>query len=319
MKIKILLAILAIGHVPSFAQTEAEKDTSWKKGGFFNINANQVSLYNWAAGGDNAVSITGILNAYANYNKNGITWDNSLDLGYGVISSGKSIGDGKTTTFRKNEDRLEINSKFGQKATGKFFYSGMANFRTQFAPGFSDLEQKQFNSDFMSPGYLTIALGMDWKPVSFFSLFVSPATGKYTYVGSNVLADAGAFGVQAATFDPVTGEKLSDGKHFRPEFGASIVTKFQKDIMKNVNLKAQLTLFNNFTDKIKANRANIDVNGEAAINMKVNRFITVSIIAMVIYDHDINIKEFDDSGVQIGEGPRTQYKQVLGVGLSYKF
>jgi hypothetical protein len=313
----VFVFVMACGFV-TFAQTTAQVDTSWKKGGYFALNANQVSLYNWAAGGDNAISITGMVNAFANYKKDKTSWDNSLDLGYGVIATGKKLDQIDNKSWRKNEDRFEINSKFGRLAKGQFFYSGMANFRTQFAPGYSDLAQTDKSSDFMAPAYLTIALGMDWKPVDYFSLFVSPATGKYTFVMNQSLADAGAFGVDPATFD-AAGLKISNGKKFRPEFGASLVAKFQRDIMKNVNLKTGVTFFNNYTDKNTVNRKNVDVNWDLTITMKVNKYISASIMTLLIYDHDITIKDVDAFGVTTGEGPRTQYKQVIGVGFSYKF
>jgi hypothetical protein len=313
-----LLCLLFATTVVSYAQTPVSPDTSWKKGGFFALNANQVSLYNWAAGGDNAVSVTGIINAFANYKKDKTTWDNSLDMGYGVITTGKKLDQIDSKSWRKNEDRFEINSKFGRLAKGQFFYSGMANFRTQFAPGYSDLAQTDKTSDFMAPAYLTIALGMDWKPADYFSLFVSPATGKYTFVMNQTLADAGAFGVEGAKYDAL-GLKIANGKKFRPEFGASLVAKFQKDIMKNVNLKTGVTFFNNYTDKNTANRQNIDVNWDLTITMKVNKYISASIMTLLIYDHDITIKDVDAFGVTTGQGPRTQYKQVIGVGFSYKF
>jgi hypothetical protein len=318
MKIKLSSLVVLLGLLLSFslsyAQTPpAEKDTSWKIGGFVSFNANQVTLQNWAAGGDNAVSLIGLLNAFANFKNEHTSWENSLDLGYGLIANGKQIKDLDAKSFRKNEDRIELNSKYGRKAIGNFFYSGMVNFRTQFAPGYADFEQNIMNSNFMAPGYLTIALGMDWKPVKYFSFFLSPATGKYTFVLDDSLANAGAFGVDQAVYD-ANGFLITPGRQFRPEFGASMVVKFQKDIMKNVNLKTNLSLFNNFTDKNTANRKNIDVNWDAALNLKVNKFISASIITQLIYDHDILIKLPD--GLQ---GRRTQWKQILGVGFSYKW
>lgn len=315
MKQRYLLSLLGtflLTFSSAFSQT-AEKDTSWKTGGFFSLNANQVTLQNWAAGGDNAISVIGLLNAFANFKDQKTSWENSLDLGFGLIANGKQIKDLDAKSFRKNEDRIELNSKYGRKAVGNFFYSGMMNFRTQFAPGYADFEQKILNSNFMAPAYLTIALGIDWKPVKYFSFFLSPATGKYTFVLDDSLSNAGAFGVDAAQFD-ANGNLLKPGRKFRPEFGASMVLKFQKDIMSNVNLKSNLTLFNNFTDKNTQNRKNIDVNWEAALNLKVNKLISASIITQLIYDHDVLIKLSDGS-----LGRRAQWKQILGLGFSYKW
>lgn len=61
---------------------------AWKLGGVVSINGQQVSLTNWAAGGNNSISIGGLVNVFANYRKGKISWDNSLDLGYGVIKQG---------------------------------------------------------------------------------------------------------------------------------------------------------------------------------------------------------------------------------------
>jgi hypothetical protein len=98
---------------------------------------------------------------------------------------------------------------------------------------------------------------------------------------------------------------VEPGKKVRSEFGASLNVKFQKDVIKNVNILSKLTLFDNYTDNDKSNRSNIDVNWEVMINIKASKFLTTSITTNLIYDHNV-IK-------------RTQFKEVLGVGISYKF
>jgi hypothetical protein len=54
--------------------------------------------------------------------------------------------------------------------------------------------------------------------------------------------------------------------------------------------------------------------------MKVNKYITVNFTTHLIYDHDIKIAvDNNDDGVVDATGARTQFKQVLAVGFSYKF
>ena len=60
----------------------------WKLGGVISINGQQVSLTNWSAGGNNSISVAGLVNVFAKYKKGKITWDNNLELGYGVIKQG---------------------------------------------------------------------------------------------------------------------------------------------------------------------------------------------------------------------------------------
>jgi hypothetical protein len=81
-------------------------------------------------------------------------------------------------------------------------------------------------------------------------------------------------------------------------------------------------LFNNYTDKNLANRKNIDLNWETAVNMKVNQYIAASLIIHLIYDDDIDIpvtRTVDGVQVNTTSGPKLQFKQALGVGFSYKF
>lgn len=309
---KLITLLFCVLVLNSFAQTQT--DTSWKKGGFFAINLSQTQYNNWAGGGENSLAINGMLNVFCNYKVEKTTWENSLDLGYGMVKLSNN-------PLRKSDDKIELNSKFGKLAKGKFFYSGLLNFKSQFAPGYNYPDDSNAISKFLSPASITVALGMDYKPCDYFSLFISPATGKYTIVNDQTIADAGIYGNEPAIFDSAT-NSLIHGKKFRAEFGASLNSKFQKDIFKNVNLLAKLNLFNNYTDKDEANRKNIDVNFEGLLTMKVNKFLSASISANVIYDDNIMVPLYSDvNGVktQTGTGKRIQIKDVIGVGLAYKF
>ncbi|HEY1038638.1 MAG TPA: DUF3078 domain-containing protein, partial [Bacteroidia bacterium] len=63
---------------------------AWKTGGVVTLAASQVSLTNWAAGGQSSVSANGLLSLFANYKKGENTWSNNLDLAYGVIRQGEN-------------------------------------------------------------------------------------------------------------------------------------------------------------------------------------------------------------------------------------
>jgi len=192
----------------------------------------------------------------------------------------------------------------------------LMNFKTQFAPGFNFPNDSTIISDIMSPGYLIVALGLDNKPKKEFGLFVAPITVKLTMVTNQDLADAGAFGVEEAVYDVSTGSKLSDGKTSRTELGGYIRIFYSKDVMENVTLQTKLDLFSNYTD----NPENIDVSWEVLVNMKVNKFISASVTTHLLYDHDIAIGVDSDGDNEVDSfGPRTQFKEVIAVGLSYKF
>lgn len=299
--------------VVSLAQTPPA-DTTWKRGGFVSVGTAQTGFSNWAAGGENSFSLSSLFSGFYNYRLEKTSWENNLTLAYGLNqTNGNDI--------RKNDDRIELTSKFGKLAKGKFFYSSLLNFRTQVAPGFNYPDDSTIVSEFLAPAYLSLALGLDYQATDYFSVFISPATGRMTIVNNTTIADAGTYGNDAAVRDS-TGKIITHGKKTRFEFGASLAAKFQKDIFKNVNLLAKLNLFNNYTDKDVANRGNIDVNFEGLLSMKVNKFISASISTNILYDNDTKVplyKTVNGEKIPDGTGRRTQIKEVISVGFAYKF
>ena len=80
--------------------------------------------------------------------------------------------------------------------------------------------------------------------------------------------------------------------------------------MENITLTTKLSLFSNYAN----NPQNIDVNWETLLELKVNKFISATISTHLLYDDDISIT---DSKGKVG--PRTQFKEVIGVGFAYKW
>src|SRR4051812_15042514 len=102
-------------------------DTVWRRGGLFSLNLSQVSLTNWSAGGENSLGGNAILNYYANYKRDKNAWDNNINLEYGVIMQGKN------SKLTKSVDKIELNSIYGRQASKFWYYSVLANFRSQFS------------------------------------------------------------------------------------------------------------------------------------------------------------------------------------------
>jgi hypothetical protein len=280
----------------------------WKTGGIVAINLTQVSLTNWTAGGQNSVSVNGVLSLFANLKKGNATWDNTLDLAYGLLQQG---ADG----IRKTDDKIDFTSKYGRKAFKKLYFAGLVNFKSQMTAGYLYPDDANEISNFLAPAYVLGAIGLDYKPNEIFSLFTAPLTMKTTLVNNQKLANSGAYGVDAAAYNEL-GELTKNGLTMRTEYGAYFRTFFKKDILTNVNLQNKIELFSNFAQQ----PTNIDVNWEVLIVMKVNKFIAATITTQLLYDDDIDIAvDNNNDGVIDAIGPRTQFKEVLGVGLSYKF
>jgi hypothetical protein len=269
----------------------------WKKGGVINLNTAQTSLTNWAAGGQSSVAIGGLVSLLANLKKDNGLWENYLDLGYGTMKQGKKTG------WRKTDDKIDFTSKYGHRFSEHMYFAGLLNFKTQITPGYNYPNDSMKISDFMAPGYLLGALGIDYRPADDFTVFVAPFTGKFTFVTDQKLADAGAFGV-----DP--------GKNTYSEFGAYLRLFLKKGLMENIVFQTRLDLFSNYLH----NPQNIDVSWETLLSMKINKFFSATISTHMLYDDDIVIAvDKNDDGITDEAGPRIQFKEVLAIGFSYAF
>jgi len=299
-KMKIGILVVAFYLMLSIT-TNAQTDTTyWTKGAKGTLTFTQVSLTNWSAGGENSVSLNAYLNTFANYAKDRTTWESNLELGYGLVDQG-DLG------ARKSDDKIIFTTKYGYKIkpeNDRLYWSTLLDFKTQFDGGLeyaADGAETKI-SDFMAPGYLTIATGLEYKPSEFFNLLYAPVAGKITFVNSELLSNqaGGAYGVE-------------QGDKSVSELGTFLKMGFKKDIAKNINLDSKLELFTAYDESF----GNVDVNWQNALLMKVNDWLSASLITQLIYDDDIDIVEVDDSGNVIGSGPKVQFKQIFGLGLSY--
>lgn len=277
----------------------------WKLKAIYGLNGTQTSFVNWNAGGRNNVSLLGSISASANYEKKTLKWTNDFSLALGGL---QYIEKGSKEGMQKTDDRIDIASNLGYKLKEHFYFSVIGGFKTQMLDGFTYPNDSVRVSTFLAPGYVSSALGIDYIKSDNFSIFTSPFAMKLTIVNDQVLANAGSFGVTAATYDGL-GNVLKQGERLRGEFGAYVKMKYNFIIAKNIDLKSKLELFSNYLN----NPQNIDVNAEALFNFKVNEWFSASLQWTLIYDDDIDIRDADGD-----IGPRTQFKSVLGLGISYK-
>jgi hypothetical protein len=281
----MLMLILVFSGPALFSQTVGP-DTSWKAGGAIGLNLSQVSLKNWAAGGENSLATNGLISLFAKMKKDKISWDNTLDLGYGIVKQGKN-------SVRKSDDKLIFTSKFGREAAGYWHYSALLDFRTQFDKGYDfNTSPKTLISKFMAPGYVTLSVGAEYKPNEKLFALISPVTGKATIVNDDTLSANGAFGVKP-------------GKKTLMQFGWQVNSVFKTKVMEGVDFQTKLNLFGSYND-IK----HVVVNWENLLLLKVNKVISSSVSTQLIKDHNVK----DSNGRS-----KIQFKEVIAVGLLYNF
>ena len=298
----ILQTILSINALAIEADTTKNTtDTipEWKISGIGSFNFSQGVLSNWVEGGESSISLLSILNINATYKKNKSVWTNSADYKIGLLKSGE------TGIMKKTEDKIELNSKYGFRAIGKWYYSIAANFRTQLFRGYNYPNDSVVVSAFMSPAYWIVTVGMDLKVKDKFSLFMSPLTSKTTIVSKTNLVDETKYG-------------LEKGQRIKNEKGAYVKVLYKFKLDKNIDVNTKLELFSNYTH----NPQNIDINSETTVNMKINKYLSVTLLLHFIYDDDINIpvyKIINGKKEQVGTTKGLQFKEIMGIGLSYKF
>ncbi len=267
--------------------------SSWRKGGIFNLNLNQGSLTNWAAGGEKfSFSINTYLNLFAFYKTEKHSWDNTIDLAFGWV---QTTSQGK----RKSSDRIDMTTKYGRSISQKINVSSLFNIRSQFANGYTytkDDAGKEVGkkiSTTLNPAYVLLSLGLDYKPKDNFSMVMSPMTGRWVVVSDTTLG-------------PLYG--LKPGKKFKNELGAFVSMNYQVTTAKAISYKTKIDLFSNY----KTNPENIDIFWTNVISAAITKYINVSLNFDMIYDDNTR-------NVVAGKGPAPQWLQLMGIGFAYKF
>lgn len=283
--------LLVILFCPGRAAIHISQDSSWTYGGNTGLNLNQVSLSNWAAGGENAIGFDILFNYSADYKRNKHLWQNRLEMAYGLNQT-------ETNGTKKTNDKLYYSSTYGYETSKNLYISALLNFNTQFAKGYDyKTEPRTYISRFMSPGYLTTGLGMTWNPKAWITATLSAISWRGTFVDSRILSEEGAFGV-----DP--------GKHLFSEMGGNLKVEMKYEFLKNMTIYSRVDLFSNYLEKPQ----NVDVRWDVQLNMTVNKWFSANITTNLIYDDDTKILQKDGS-----KGPRLQFKESLGIGVQVNF
>jgi hypothetical protein len=207
--------------------------------------------------------------------------------------------------MRKNADRIFFETKYSYKFSSQWALFASANFMSQFDAGFTYFrlkdstgtefgeEQSRRISDFMAPAYLTEALGLEYKPVSYFSAQLGVGALRQTFVLDETL-------YTTPGNDSTIQYGVKRGENIRNQAVFQFVANFDKEIMKNVTLKARYLAL---ADYEKLNNQGIVQRLDASLVAKVNKYINVNLTTVLLYDFD--------------QDKDWQYSQVLALGILY--
>ncbi len=333
MKKIFILAAAALMSIGAYAQDDAQKAAAeaaaaiaeapqeeapqpkpvyWTKSLMTNLNFAQTKLRDWAAGGNDNYTMTGYLDANANYAKEKMIWNNRLQVDYGFLySDDKPI-------LQKVKDRIYFESKWGYETPIRHLsYSANFDFKTQIdnnykygtpnvatgEPTKADwLAARELKSGLLSPAYSTLGIGLLWTPKSWISVNVSPLTGGFVIVQEEALRKT--YGM----------ELLDDGVTYRSsrfELGAQVKTDINFTVNDNLKYTTQLVLFSNYLH----NPQNLRVNWDNKVFWKLAKFFTLTFSTNLIYDDTVLIFN-EEHPAPVGF--RTiQFKEFFEIGFSY--
>lgn len=334
-------AAAAVAEAP-VVEPKVEKPKYWEESLKTNIKFGQTSLTNWAAGGDNTVTLQAFVDGNANYKRDKLFWNNRLQLDYGfVYASSKPI-------LQKSDDRIYLESKFGYKneKMKNFSLSVNYDFKSQFntgydyltpsvpsdkyqdaegnVPGLNDLPHKdqvslwkdarKIKSGFLAPAYTNLAVGIDVKPFNWLSLNIAPLTGGVVIVRDELLRKNYGMQLKGSYLDTdlstLTPEELGACyKSARFEFGAQIKADIAVKVNDNFSYTSQLVLFSNYLDHPE----NIRVNWDNRFDWKLAKYFSLTFTTNMIYDDKVMIFSEKDGLTK----QRVQFKQSMLFGFTY--
>lgn len=343
-------AAKAVAEAPE-AEQKVEKPQYWDQSLKTNIKFGQTSLTNWAAGGDNTVTLQAFIDGNANYKKNDLFWNNRLQLDYGfVYASSKPI-------LQKSDDRIYFESKFGYKNSKmrNFSFSANYDFKSQFSTGYdyltptvpsdkypegtglNDLAHKDqvklwkdarnVKSGFLAPAYTNLALGIDLKPWKWLSLNIAPLTGGVVIVRDPDLRKNYGMDLKDAYKDDSklspealdkfneamnSGDPVLMGEYYR---GARFEfgAQIKADIAVKVNDGFAYTSQLVLFSNYLDHPENLRVNWDNRFDWKIAKYFSLTLTTNLIYDDKVLIFSEEDGLTK----QRVQFKESLLFGFTY--
>lgn len=296
---KLLLDILEESRRHGLVTVKREKPEDpnyWLLGGKISLDATQMTLHNWVKGGENTITLLSTLELYANYSRGVHSWKNTGVFKYGAIRQGQK-------SMRTNEDKINITSSYGYRAFKKLYYSAQMEFKSQFAPiyEYSGNVKTRLASRFMAPATLTIGTGIEYKLNESNTITVSPLTSKNTFVVSDTVSHKRY--------------NVDEDRYVRSETGLYVKWLYKNKIWKDIEVTSAAEFFSNYFRKPQ----NVDVDWNLELVFPINYNVRATITTEMIYDDDQEIPVKDNDGKQIGTTKGMQFKELLKLGVVFRF
>lgn len=289
---KQTVTIVEKSTLPTTSSLEKKqvKVKRWKPSFSSNIQVSQVFVSkNWYQGGNSSLNLLSDQLFTLNYiDPNGmLLFENLVQWKFNLTTSAEDT----VHSVRVSEDLFQINSKFGYKAFGKWYYSASMLFKTQLLTNYAPNSRVK-EAEFFSPGELNVGLGMSYshsysEPVKLsHTLTLSPLSYNLRFVALPEI-DPTRFGIE-------TGRA-------RNEFGSSLDYTMTWDIRYNVRWMSHIYAFTNYS--------NVLFEWTNSLDFAFSTYFSARLYLDLRYDNSV--------------APDTtlgfwQIKELLSVGFSYK-
>ena len=296
------------------AEEPEKKESNWKISGIITFNASATGLVNWAAGGNNNINMVAAGNISFLYKNGPFAWDSNIDTDFG-----ESYVENSKHAWQKTNDKLNLSTKFGWEMAKSWYLTALGSFKTQYAYGY-DYSQDVLSpiSQIMTPSYTDLSVGIDWKPNSIFTIYVSPIAGRITTATNDQLREK-YFGIDYYN------KFLVDGictRNYQAEFGASLKAGVNYDAIENLKIISTVTVFTPYSAK-----PHVDLDWDFSISYQFLKVLNVSLGTQLKYYDRVLFDKLDpetkapilNTDGTIAQSPRVQFKTILGLGIGYSF
>ena len=207
---------------------------------------------------------------------------------------------GTTYTWRKSSDKINFATKLGYEFVPKLYITALGSFKSQYTRGYdyslvNGVESETYISNWLSPSYSDLSLGLDWKPNDIFSVYLSPVAGRIS-----TATDAALRAKYGVDLD----------KTNRSAFGLSLKGGVNYARIENLKVISTLGLFTPYNKDF----GNFDVDWDVAVSYQFLKVLNVTLSTSLKYYDKVLIA--DQTGYAC---PRVQFKTILGVGVGYSF
>jgi hypothetical protein len=277
---RLVLTLLISGTLAAQQDTAKAPAYGWKHTSVGTLTLTQVAFTDWTQGGENALSWALGLDGKSVLEREQTSWSTSYKFGFGQARLGDQ-------GIRKTDDQIDLETMLTYKLGGQVNPYGAATLKTQFAKGFKyDAKGTETEvSQIFDPAYLTQTVGAVYQPI--------PELKTRLGVG---LREIFTSKFPRYADDPSTLEI----EKTQVNGGLESVTELSWKIEDNVTFGSKLEMFSTFKKLDE-----VIVRSDNILAAKVSKYITAMLTVQLLNER--------------AASPRTQIKEVLGLGFSYTF